>query len=86
MLFRSVLLPAGKVQRDAQAKANRYVQRVEHEGDGKIVLVSAPVQFDGEAPALGRAPAFSADTDEVLRSHGLDANAVADLRSRGVIA
>ena len=80
------VLTAGQVQYDEQALANGYLQRVEHEGDGKIVLVSAPVQFDGEAPALGRAPAFSADTDDVLQSHGLDAGAVADLRSRGVIA
>ena len=80
-----VLLPAGQVQHDAQAVANGYVQRVEHEGDGKIVLVPAPAQFDGVAPTLGRAPTFGADTDDVLRSHGFDDDAVADLRARGII-
>lgn len=80
------VLTAGQVQYDEQALANGYVQRVEHEGEGKVVLVSAPVQFDGEAPVLGRAPGFSDDTDDVLRAQGLDAAAVADLRARGVIA
>ena len=81
-----VVMPAGKVRCDAQAQANGYVQLVQHEGGGKIVLVPAPAQFDGEAPQLGKAPAFGADTDDVLRSHGLDDDAIADLRVRGVIA
>ena len=80
------VLPAGQVQHDDQARANGYVQRVEHAGDGKIVLVAAPVQFGGEAPALGKAPAFGADTDDVLRAHGRDDAAIADLRARRVIA
>ena len=52
---------------------------------GKVVLVPAPAQFDGEAPALGRAPTFGADTDAVLRGQGLDDDAIADLRARGII-
>jgi crotonobetainyl-CoA:carnitine CoA-transferase CaiB-like acyl-CoA transferase len=79
-------LPAGQVQYDEQAKANGYVQRIEHDGDGKVVLVAAPIQFDGEVPTLGKAPTFGADTDDVLRSHGFDDDAIAGLRSRGVIA
>jgi crotonobetainyl-CoA:carnitine CoA-transferase CaiB-like acyl-CoA transferase len=79
-------LAAGEVQHDEQALANGYVQRIQHEGDGKVVLVAAPVQFDGDAPVLGKAPAFGADTDEVLRVHGLDDDRIADLRARGVIA
>jgi len=80
------VLAAGQIQHDEQAQANGYVQRVQHDGDGKVVLVSAPVQFDGEAPVLGRAPTFGADTDDVLRAHGLDDHEIADLRARGVIA
>ena len=80
------VLPAGQVQHDQQVRANGYVQRIEHEGDGKVVLVAAPVQFGGEVPALGRAPTFGADTDEVLRSRGLDDAAIADLRARRIIA
>ena len=37
-------------------------------------------------PTLGKAPAFGADTDDVLRAHGRDDDAIADLRARGVIA
>jgi crotonobetainyl-CoA:carnitine CoA-transferase CaiB-like acyl-CoA transferase len=80
------VMPAGQVQYDEQARANGYVQRVEHDGDGKVVLVSAPVQFGGHAPQLGRAPAFGADTDDVLRSQGLTDDAIAGLRSRKVVA
>jgi crotonobetainyl-CoA:carnitine CoA-transferase CaiB-like acyl-CoA transferase len=79
------VLPAGEVQQDAQAQANGYVQRIEHEGDGKIVLVPAPVQFNGQVPELGKAPKFSADTDDVLRAQGLDDEAIADLRARKII-
>jgi crotonobetainyl-CoA:carnitine CoA-transferase CaiB-like acyl-CoA transferase len=80
------VLPAGQAQYDEQAVANGYVQRVEHDHGGKVVLVPAPVQFDGEAPKLGRAPTFGAHTEEVLRSQGFDDDEIADLRSRGVIA
>ena len=80
------VLPAGRVQHDEQARANGYVQRIEHEGDGKVVLVAAPVQFGGEAPRLGKAPAFGADTDDVLRAQGFTDDAIADLRSRHVVA
>ena len=80
------VMPAGQVQHDEQALANGYVQRVEHDGDGKIVLVAAPVQFGEEAPSLGKAPAFGADTDDVLRAHGRDEATIADLRARRVIA
>jgi crotonobetainyl-CoA:carnitine CoA-transferase CaiB-like acyl-CoA transferase len=80
-----VLLPAGQVRNDAQVQANGYVQRIEHDGDGEILLVPAPAQFDGEVPTLGMAPAFGADTDAVLRDQGLDDDAIAGLRARGVI-
>lgn len=80
-----VLLPAGQSQYDEQAIANGYVQRIDHDDDGKVVLVPAPVQFDGVAPTLGRAPAFGADTDSVLDELGYEPATVADLRIRGVI-
>lgn len=79
------VLSAGQVQYDEQARANGYVQRIEHEGDGKIVLVPAPVQFDTQAPELGRAPRFSEHTEEVLRELGRDDDAIQALRTSGVI-
>jgi crotonobetainyl-CoA:carnitine CoA-transferase CaiB-like acyl-CoA transferase len=80
-----VLLPAGQVQHDAQAQANGYVQCVQHDGRGKVVLVPAPAQFDGEVPELGRAPTLGADTDDVLRARGLGDAAIEDLRARGIV-
>ena len=80
-----VLLPAGSVRHDEQAIANGYVQRVRHAGTGKIDLVPAPAQFDGVAPALGKAPGIGADTDDVLGCLGRDADALAVLRTRGVV-
>lgn len=49
------------------------------------MLAAAPAQFDGEVAQLGKAPAFGADTDDVLRARGLDDEAIADLRARGII-
>jgi crotonobetainyl-CoA:carnitine CoA-transferase CaiB-like acyl-CoA transferase len=79
------VLAAGEVRHDEQAQENGYVQVIEHER-GSVVLVPAPVQFDGDPPKLGRAPTFGADTDDVLRAHGYSDERIADLRARGVIA
>jgi crotonobetainyl-CoA:carnitine CoA-transferase CaiB-like acyl-CoA transferase len=80
-----VLLPAGRVKDDLQAQANGYVQHIAHDGEGKVSLVPAPAQFDGEVPRLDRAPAIGADTDDVLSAHGFDHDAIADLRARGIV-
>ena len=79
-----VFLKAGRVRYDEQVQANDYAQLVEHDGDGKVVLVPAPAQFGGEMTTLGRGPALGADTDAVLAELGLDAAAIADLRARGI--
>jgi crotonobetainyl-CoA:carnitine CoA-transferase CaiB-like acyl-CoA transferase len=79
-----VLLPAGRVQHDQQALDNGYVQRIEHD-QGSINLVAAPIQFDGEAPELGRAPRLGADTRAILLDQGFDASAIDDLVARRVI-
>ena len=73
-----VLLPAGRVRHDAQAQANGYVQPVAHDGDGEVVLVPAPAQFDGEVPELGRAPRFGEHTEAVLRAQGFDEQRIAE--------
>jgi crotonobetainyl-CoA:carnitine CoA-transferase CaiB-like acyl-CoA transferase len=80
-----VLLSAGQVRDDGQAKANGYVQRIFHDGDGKVDLVPAPAQFDEGAPQLGKAPRLGADTDDVLREVGLDAATIASLRERNIV-
>jgi crotonobetainyl-CoA:carnitine CoA-transferase CaiB-like acyl-CoA transferase len=80
-----VFLKGGRVRFDEQVQDNEFAQLVEHEGDGKIVLVPAPAQFDGTVTRVGRAPAPGADTDEVLTVHGFDDESIADLRARGVV-
>ncbi len=80
-----VFLTAGRVRYDEQVLANEYAQQIEHEGDGQVVLVPAPAQFDGEVTELGRAPSLGADTDAVLMANGFDEAAIADLRGRGIV-
>ena len=77
-----VFLKAGRVRYDEQVLANEYAQLVEHDDDGKVVLVPAPAQFGGEVTRLGRGPALGADTDDVLAELGLDTATIADLRER----
>ena len=81
-----VFLKGGRVRLDEQVLANEYTQLVEHEGEGKIVLVPAPAQFDGTVSQLGKAPSLGSDTDDVLAAHGFDEAAIADLRERGVVS
>jgi crotonobetainyl-CoA:carnitine CoA-transferase CaiB-like acyl-CoA transferase len=80
-----VFLKAGRVRYDEQVQANEYAQLIEHDDDGKVVLVPAPAQFGGEVTQLGRGPALGADTDDVMTELGFDAAAIAGLRERGVI-
>lgn len=80
-----VLRSPGELQYDEQARANGYVQRIEHADGGKVVLVPAPAQFDQEAAILGKAPRHGADTDSVLGELGLDREALGRLRDGGVI-
>jgi len=80
-----VFLKAGEVRHDEQVQANEFAQLIQHDGDGKVVLVPAPAQFGGEVSKLGRGPALGADTDVLLAELGYDATAVADLRNRKVV-
>ena len=80
-----VFLKAGEVRHDEQVQANEFAQLIQHDGDGKVVLVPAPAQFGGEVSKLGRGPAPGADTDVLLAELGYDATAVADLRNRKVV-
>ena len=77
-----VFLTAGRVRHDEQVQANEFAQLVEHDGDGKVVLVPAPAQFDGEVTQLGRGPSSAPTPTTVLTSLGFDAAAIADLRAR----
>jgi crotonobetainyl-CoA:carnitine CoA-transferase CaiB-like acyl-CoA transferase len=65
---------------DAQARANEYFLLA-----GELELVSSPVQFDVTAPQLGPAPAFAAQTEEVLQELGLDWDRIIALKAAGAV-
>ena len=72
-------------QRDAQARANGYVQDVDY-GDGRrLPMVGAPVQFDETAPPLRPAPEHGAHTEEVLLELGLDWDEIIRLKTAGAV-
>jgi crotonobetainyl-CoA:carnitine CoA-transferase CaiB-like acyl-CoA transferase len=66
--------------RDAQARANEYFLST-----GELELVSSPVQFDVTAPYLRPAPAFAAQTEEVLQELGLDWDRIIALKAAGAV-
>jgi crotonobetainyl-CoA:carnitine CoA-transferase CaiB-like acyl-CoA transferase len=65
---------------DAQVRANEYILQA-----GELELVSSPVQFDVTAPQLGPAPAFAAQTEEILQELGLDWDRIIALKEAGVV-
>jgi crotonobetainyl-CoA:carnitine CoA-transferase CaiB-like acyl-CoA transferase len=66
--------------RDAQARVNEYFLPA-----GELELVSSPVQFDVTAPRLGPAPAFAAQTEEILTELGLDWDRIIALKAAGAV-
>jgi crotonobetainyl-CoA:carnitine CoA-transferase CaiB-like acyl-CoA transferase len=65
---------------DAQIRANEYLVRA-----GDLQLVANPVQFDVTAPHTGPAPAFAAQTDEILLDLGLDWDRIIELKTAGAV-
>ncbi len=70
---------------DPQALANGFVQQVDYGAGRSLPLVSSPVQFDRTAVELRPAPAFAADTDEVLDGIGMDGDAVLETKISGAL-
>src|SRR6516162_5260518 len=66
--------------RDAQVRANDYILPA-----GELELVSSPVQFDVTAPRLSPAPAFAAQTEEILLELGLDWDRIIALKEAGAV-
>jgi crotonobetainyl-CoA:carnitine CoA-transferase CaiB-like acyl-CoA transferase len=60
----------GDLNRDEQAWANGYLQRVDYGEGRQLTMVTAPVQFNGETATLRRAPEFGESTEEVLLELG----------------
>jgi crotonobetainyl-CoA:carnitine CoA-transferase CaiB-like acyl-CoA transferase len=73
------------VLNDPQARANDYLPTC-HTGAGRpFTLVSAPVQFDGEAAPARRAPEFNEHGDSILAELGISWDDVVDLKVRGIV-
>ncbi|CAI7976483.1 MULTISPECIES: CaiB/BaiF CoA-transferase family protein [unclassified Parafrankia] len=71
---------------DPQTAANGYLQPCESATGAPFELVAAPMQYNEQPAAAGRAPGFNEHGDEILADIGLDMEAVIDLRIRGVVA
>jgi crotonobetainyl-CoA:carnitine CoA-transferase CaiB-like acyl-CoA transferase len=71
---------------DPQTVANGYLQDCVTAGGKPFQMVAAPVQFDEEPAAPGRAPEFNEHGDEILEGIGLDWDTIVDLKVRGVVA
>ena len=61
---------------DPQVEANGYVGDVVIDGEPAYRLPAVPVQFDGQAPPLRRAPEHGEDTESLLieLGYGWDAD------------
>ena len=70
---------------DQQVHANGFVQWVEYENSQQLPLVANPVQFGRTPPALGRAPEFNADCDEILLSLGWDDERILNAKISGAV-
>jgi len=75
-----------EVANDPQTVANDYIQNGETADGTAYALVSAPVQYDGTAAPIRRAPQFNEHGDAILADLGLDWDAIVDLKVRGVVA
>lgn len=76
---------ASELLDDPQAVANGYVQSVTAGSGDRFRAVAAPLQFDEQAPELGRSPGHGEHTDEVLAELGLDTDAILDLKVAGAV-
>jgi crotonobetainyl-CoA:carnitine CoA-transferase CaiB-like acyl-CoA transferase len=70
---------------DPQVIANNYIGDVDGEGGPSYRLPSVPVQFDGEGPALRRAPEHGEHTELVLQELGYSWDDIGELQAAGVI-
>lgn len=75
-----------EVAADPQTVANGYVQECKTAAGVPFQLVTAPVQFDEQPAAPGRAPEFNEHGDAILEELGLDWDTIVDLKVRGVTA
>lgn len=70
---------------DPQVLANGYIGEVQIDGEPAYRLPAVPVQFDGEAPRLRRAPEHGEDTESILSEFGFEWDEILALKEAGVI-
>lgn len=73
-----------EVYDDPQVQANGFIRPVEYQA-GTIRLPAPPILFDEDAGDPPPAPDFGQHTEGILDELGLDQNAIATLRSQGVV-
>ncbi|WP_416967990.1 CaiB/BaiF CoA transferase family protein [Streptomyces sp. 4F14] len=72
-----------EVGQDPALRANGLIAPVVDADGVERELVASPVQFDGSAPGLTRAPQFAEHTDDVLRELGLSDEELLSLKIDG---
>ena len=65
--------------------ANGYIGDVVVDGGVAYRLPAVPVQFDGQPPALRRAPEHGEDTETLLTELGYEWDDITALKEAGVI-
>lgn len=76
---------AREIAADPQVEPNGYLQTCHTHSGIPFQLVTAPLQYDGEPAPTSRAPLFNEHGDAILGELGMDWEAVAGLKLRGVI-
>jgi crotonobetainyl-CoA:carnitine CoA-transferase CaiB-like acyl-CoA transferase len=70
---------------DPQVEANGYIGEVVVDGGASYRLPAVPVQFDGQPPALRRAPEHGEDTEALLLELGYGWEEIGALKEAGVV-
>ena len=70
---------------DPQVEANGYIGEVVVDGGASYRLPAVPVQFDGQPPALRRAPEHGEDTEALLLELGYGWEDISALKEAGVV-
>jgi crotonobetainyl-CoA:carnitine CoA-transferase CaiB-like acyl-CoA transferase len=81
-------VPAGKIRGvlEALRAAEPATVRVDHPTAGELELVAPPFALSSESRTASAPPLLGQHTRELLEELGLDAERIADLEARGVIA